>query len=146
MCWISIALGSLEAFFTVNEQAELFLMSAGMGILFGVLYDVFRTLRVVFPPLGKVIPTAVCDAVFVTICGFGIYLFSLLFARGEVRAYFALGAALGMTVYLFTVGTVVIGIIRVVFGTVYKILLKVYNIIKIPIVKIKSVIITKHDL
>lgn len=35
-----------EAFFTVSEQTELFLLSVLAGVTFGVLWDVFRALRV----------------------------------------------------------------------------------------------------
>lgn len=134
---------SPEAFFTVSEQTELFLLSVVMGGLFGVVFDIFRTLRVVFPILKKTVPTAVCDVIFFIVCGFGIYLFSLIFARGEIRGYYWLGALLGGIIYLMTAGTVVIGIIRAVFGTIYKALHNVYLFVSKPFVKISAEIRTK---
>lgn len=109
-----------EAFFTVSEETELFLLSVLLGGGLGVLYDVFRALRVVFPPLGKPAATAVCDVIFFLCSGYIIYLFSLLCARGEVRGFFWAGALLGGIIYLLTAGTVVMGIIRTVMaGIVY---------------------------
>ncbi len=126
----------LEAFFTIAEQTELFLKSVVMGAVFGIIYDVFRSLRAIFPPLGRRIPTMICDILFFLICGMGVYIFSMLFARGEVRAYYCLGAGLGMIIYLLTVGTVVIGIIRAVFGTIYKLLSHIASFIIRPFKKI----------
>lgn len=134
---------STEAFFTVNEQTELFLMSVLLGGVFGVVYDVFRALRVIFPTLKRTVPTALCDILFFIICGFGIYIFSLTFARGEIRGYYWIGALLGGIIYLMTAGTVVIGIIRAVFGTVYGLLNKLYIKIKDSFTKLTAKIYAK---
>lgn len=109
----------VESFFSVCGQTRLFLMSVPLGAAFGVVYDVFRAVRVILPFMGKKLPTAVCDFIFMLICGLGIYFFSLSFARGEVRAYYAIGAALGFVIYYFTVGTLVMGVIREIFGLIY---------------------------
>lgn len=130
-----------EAFFTVREQTLLFLLTIPLGIVLGVLYDVFRALRVMFPPLRKTIPTAVCDIIYFQLCGICIYLFSLIFARGEIRAFYWLGAAIGGALYLLTVGTVVIGIIRRVFGVIFGII----AFIKRHAGKIRSKISTKIE-
>lgn len=122
----------VEAFFTVNEQTELFLLSVIMGAVFGIIYDVFRTLRTAVPLLKARLPTAICDAAFMIICALGIYIFSLTFARGEIRFYYVLGAALGMIIYLMTAGTVVIGIIRTVFGAVYGLMKKILSFVFRP--------------
>ncbi|MDE6593738.1 MAG: spore cortex biosynthesis protein YabQ [Oscillospiraceae bacterium] len=114
-----------EAFFTVAEQTELFLLSVVMGGCFGVLFDVFRALRVLLPPLKGSVATAVGDIIFFCICGFGIYVFSLLFAGGEVRGYYWVGAFLGGVIYLMTVGTVVMGIFHGIFDRLYRILNKI---------------------
>ncbi|MGN0665623.1 MAG: spore cortex biosynthesis protein YabQ [Huintestinicola sp.] len=140
-----VAAAELESFFTINEQTELFLLSVVMGGLFGIVYDVFRAARVVFPPMAARVPTIICDVLFMLICGFGVYLFSMLFARGEVRAYYGGGALLGMIIYLMTVGTVIIGVIRTVFGLIYGGIRKVYITIRLLIVKICNKIVTKTE-
>lgn len=130
-----------EAFFTVREQTLIFLLSIPMGIFLGVLYDVFRALRVMFPPLRKTIPTTVCDILYFQLCGICIYMFSLIFARGEIRAYYWLGGAIGGALYLLTAGTVVIGVIRRIFGVIFGII----AFIKRHAVKIWAKISTKTE-
>lgn len=121
-----------EAFLTVSRQTELFLMSVILGVLLGAVYDVFRALRAMLPPLGKPLPTAVCDVIYMIISGLGIYLFSLTAAGGEVRGYYWLGAFLGGVIYILTAGAAVIGIIRSVFSFVCRILKKIYATISRP--------------
>lgn len=118
-----------ETFFTVAEQTELFLLSVVMGAVFGVLFDVFRALRVVFPPLGGSAATAAEDIIFFVICGFGIYVFSLTFAGGEVRGYYWVGAFLGGVIYIMTVGKVVMGIFHGIFDRLYRLIKKIFLII-----------------
>ncbi len=132
-----------EAFFTVSEQTELFLLSVLAGVAFGILWDVFRTLRIMLPPLRSTSATAVCDILYMILCGLGLYLFSLLFARGEIRGYYWMGAFLGAVIYLMTAGNAVIGIIRRVFGVLYGILHKVFFIISEPFVFLYRKISTK---
>lgn len=117
----------LESFFTVAEQTELFLLSVVMGGVFGVLFDVFRALRVLLPPLKGSAATAAGDIIFFCICGFGIYVFSLLFAGGEVRGYYWAGAFLGGVIYIMTVGTVVMGIFHGIFDRLYRVLYKTFR-------------------
>ena len=125
-----------EAFFTVSQQTSLFLLSVLMGAVMGVLYDVFRAVRAAFPFMRKTIPTVVCDILFMLIAGLTVYIFSLLFAGGEVRGYYWLGSALGMVIYLMTVGTVVIGIIRWVSELIYRIIRRLWVFFTKPFAKL----------
>ena len=88
-----------EAFFTVSEQTELFLLSVLAGVTFGVLWDVFRALRVMLPPMRSTALTAVCDALYMIICGLGLYIFSLLFAGRDKGVLLAGCAAGGGNIY-----------------------------------------------
>lgn len=115
----------IDTFFSVSEQTELFLLAVLMGCVFGLIYDVFRALRAAVPVMKREVPTAVCDVLFMLICGLGIFVFSLVFARGEIRAYYWLGAFLGAVIYIMTAGNVIIGIIRWFFGGVYRIVNKI---------------------
>ena len=134
-----------ETFMPVCRQAELFLLSVLLGGGMGVLYDVFRALRAIFPPMGRTVPTAVCDVIFLLLCGLGIFLFSVMAGDGQVRGYYLLGAFLGMIIYLLTAGTVIIGVIRTVFGAVYRALGGIIRKIGKPIVGLIKKISTKKD-
>ena len=74
-----------ETFMTVSRQAELFLLSVPLGAAMGILLDVFRALRAAFPPAAKTLPTAVCDIVWLVLCGLGLYGFSVWTGDGMVR-------------------------------------------------------------
>ena len=109
-----------ETFMPVCRQTELFLLSVLLGGGLGVLWDVFRAVRAIFPVMGRTVPTAICDGIYLILCGMGIYIFSLLMGDGQVRGDYWLGAFLGAVIYILTAGTVMIGIIRRIFGTVYR--------------------------
>ena len=125
-----------EAFFTVSQQTALFLLSVVMGAVIGVIYDVFRAVRAAFPFMRKTIPTVVCDILFMLIAGMIVYIFSLLFAGGEVRGYYWLGSALGMIIYLMTAGTVVIGVIRWVSKLIYRLICRLWLVFTKPFGKL----------
>lgn len=104
--------GGLEAFFTVSEQLLLFLGSVLLGAGLGVIFDIFRIIRIIFPPAGRDAPTAAADMLYMLIFGLGVFLFSAVFGRGEVRFFYAAGAGLGALLYLLTIGSVITGIVR----------------------------------
>ena len=62
-----------EAFMPVCRQTELFLLSVLLGGCLGVLWDVFRALRAIFPVMGRSVPTAVCDGLYIVLCGIAVY-------------------------------------------------------------------------
>lgn len=80
------------------EQGKLFLAMAGTGILIGILYDVFRLLRIMFG-MGRFF-TALMDLAFwlcaTVIAGASI----LFFAGGELRGFLLLGMLTGGGLYL----------------------------------------------
>ncbi|WP_432650117.1 spore cortex biosynthesis protein YabQ [Huintestinicola sp.] len=128
----------------VCRQTELFLLSVLLGAGLGVLWDVFRAVRAIFPVMGRTVPTAICDGLYLILCGIGIYIFSLLAGDGQVRGYYWLGAFLGAVIYILTAGTVVIGIIRRVFGTIYRLLGGAFRKAAKPFVRMYQKIDTKN--
>ena len=102
-------------------------MSVVLGAALGVVYDVFRALRIIFPPAAKKGAVLAEDIIFGIICGFSVFCFSTLAVRGQIRFFIFIGAALGFVLYILTAGSVVIGILRLVFGAFYGCLRKVYS-------------------
>ena len=86
----------LETFFTVSEQCSLFLLSVVLGLGIGVFYDVFRTLRIVFPPAAKKNAVFVEDIIFMAASGAAIFLYSAVLCRGQVRFFCVIGTLLGL--------------------------------------------------
>ena len=114
-----------------------------MGAALGIVYDIFRALRIIFPPAAKSGAVLVEDIIFCIICGFSVFCFSTLTARGQIRFFILLGAAVGFVLYILTIGNVIIGVLRLVFGTIYSTLRKVYSLIIEPIVNLSRNICQK---
>ena len=89
----------------VSEQLSVFLYSFGLGFLLGVLYDLFRMLRIIFP-FGRVL-TFIQDFLYVIICAFVTFCFALVLNDGRIMFYIFFGEALGWIIYYFSVGVLV---------------------------------------
>ncbi len=133
----------LDTFFTISEHTVTFLFSVLLGAALGIVYDCFRAFRVIFPPAAKRGAVAFEDILFWLIYGFSVFCFAAIFADGRVRFFMFFGSILGFILYLVTVGSIVIGVIRTVFGTFYRILHKVYSALIEPFVKIFKIICQK---
>ena len=86
---------------SMSGQAAAFVASAAIGVVLGVIFDLFRVLRRLFRHKG--VATAVQDAFFWII---GTLLTFTLFLRlndGEMRGYLFLGLLLGAVIYFLTV-------------------------------------------
>ncbi len=126
----------LETFFSVSQHTSLFLTSVLLGAAMGIAYDCFRVLRIVFPPAARDGAVLVQDILFTLICGFGMFCFSTLTARGQVRFFMIFGSGIGFVLYILTIGNFVTGVLRRVFSAVYGTLRKVYSFIIEPIVNL----------
>lgn len=114
-----------ETFFSVSEEIFLFGLSCVFGIIIGICYDVFRTARILFPHNTALV--VIEDVVFMA--GYAVFLssFSAVFARGEMRFYYVIGNAIGFIFYFFTIGSVVIGVMKKIYYTAGKILAFIFK-------------------
>ena len=126
----------LETFFSISHQAGLFLMSVLLGAILGVVYDVFRAFRIVFPPARKSGAVFVQDILFWIIYGAAVFCYSTLAARGEIRFFVFLGSLAGFVLYILTIGNFIIGVLRWIFDAFYGVLRKVYSVTIEPIVNL----------
>lgn len=110
----------LETFFTVSEQCSLFLLSVVLGLGIGVFYDVFRVLRIVFPPAAKKNAVFAEDIVFMAASGAAIFLYAAVLCRGQVRFFCVIGTFLGFLLYIVTVGSLIVGILRSIASAIAK--------------------------
>jgi len=104
----------LETFFTVPEQTRLLFCAVFLGIPLGLCFDVLRVLRMLLPH-GK-LAVALEDTAFLLVWGGALLCFAGIFARGEMRAYYALGSTLGFLLYRCTIGTVTVRVLHRIFG------------------------------
>lgn len=122
--------GGIETFFTVPQQVFIFLSSVILGGGLGVVFDIFRALRIIFPFLGRKLPTAAADIICMIIFGLSVFLLSAVMGRGVVRFFCVIGAAIGAVLYLATVGNTVTVILRRVCGGIRSSAKKLRNIPK----------------
>ncbi len=86
------------------RQTEIFLYSLGFGFLLGIVYDVFRTLRLIVS--GSKGFAFFCDLLYFAVCSFATFCFILVVDSGRVRLYVALGEILGWLIWYFSFGAI----------------------------------------
>lgn len=110
--------GGLETFFSVYEQTFIFFISVLMGMIFGIVFDFFRLLRVILPFMKKGIFLFLSDFLCSIIFMSGIFLIGIFLGRGVVRGFFVLGALLGCIIYFTLIGNSLIDFLRKIFGKI----------------------------
>lgn len=121
-----------------SEQLTIFISSLGFGFLLGILYDIFRALRLsITKAKGAVI---LFDIIYFLIFGFATFLFILALNKGEVRFYIIIGELIGALFYYFSLGIAVIKITDRFIILLRKFYSLVFNIISAPFRLIKRAI------
>ncbi len=86
------------------EQTRIFFYALGFGFLLGILYDLFRTLRMIISRSKPFV--FFMDLLYFAVCAFLTFCFILVADSGKIRAYVALGETLGWLIYYFSFGTI----------------------------------------
>ena len=81
-----------------------FFYSLGFGFLLGILYDVFRIVRLAVSNAKPFV--AVMDFLYFVVCGILSFFFVLVTDEGNLRIYTVLGEALGWMIYYFSFGVI----------------------------------------
>ena len=92
----------------VNNQAYLFMVFTLVGVVIGVLFDIFRILRKTVKT--KDIITNIEDILFWLITGIIIIYSMYIFCDGELRFFMVIGLSLGTLMYMITFSRYVISI------------------------------------
>ncbi len=92
-------------FFTVQTQIQAFLLSLAIGVVIGVLYDLFRILRLCFTDHKAVV--VIQDILFWSVSAVLSFLFVFVVNNGAFRGYLAFGELLGFALYYFTLGALI---------------------------------------
>lgn len=88
----------------LSVQTEIFLLSLGLGFLLGIIYDVFRTLRLIISRSAGF--TVFMDILYFILCAFLVFFFNLIVDEGKIRLYVLLGDLLGWMIYYFSFGEI----------------------------------------
>lgn len=123
----------------VAEQTRLFLLSIGFGFLLGILYDVFRTVRLVISnSKGFVL---FMDLLYFAFCTFLNFCYLLTLDYGKIRFYIALAEFLGWLIYYFSFGAIAIKASRFVSKLIKRFFLLIAKPLKFVLRKIKPIYI-----
>lgn len=119
---------------SLASQTRLFLLSLGFGFFAGAVYDFFRAVRICFG--SRKWAYLVTDILYLTVLGFLNFLFFLSNNEGEIRLFALFGEALGLTVYLFTVGFTFAIYFEKFFNLIKKAFAAFFKILTLPFRKI----------
>ncbi len=90
------------------NETVLFFFSCLFGVGLGVLYDVFRVLRLILsPPRGLLFAL---DVLYALLCCVVLFFFFLIFNNGLPRVFLLLGSFLGAVIYRLTVSRLVLSL------------------------------------
>lgn len=124
---------------SVSAQFLSFSYALLFGAVTGILYDVFRIVRVAFP-IGKA-AVFLEDIIFLVSAGILNFVFMLEFNSGIIRIFILLGTLLGFYIYYNTVGRLVIGSAKFIIKIIKGILSFIFGLIFIPLKKICSILL-----
>lgn len=116
---------------SIAVQTLVFLQAILFGIAAGLLYDVLRAVR--RQTRAGILMTALCDGVFWVMFACAFFLFVVVRANGEGRAFILIGVVLGITLYFAAFTALILPLISIVVDFVtfaLKIPLRLYNWLK----------------
>jgi len=103
-----------------SEQLKFFVISLAVGFAMGVVYEVFRLVRLISPK--NRILCFVCDVLFMSLASLISFVLTVVINLGIVRWYILLGEALGFFTYMRTMGRVSGAFFRLIRKLVIKVL------------------------
>ena len=104
----------------VSNQANLFIIFSLVGVIIGLLFDVFRILRKMIN--SNDILTYIEDIVFWILTGIIIIYAMYRFCDGELRFFMILGIVFGTIIYLLTISKYIIKFFTIFFNIIKKII------------------------
>ena len=84
---------------TIADQTRLFLLALGLGFLLGIVYDLFRVVRMAFTMRRAGV--FIQDVLFFLTCAAVTFVFLLAVNQGEIRGFIIAGEGLGFLIYYF---------------------------------------------
>ena len=110
------------------NQTYLFIIFTIVGIIIGILFDIFRILRKSFKT--KDIVTHIEDIFFWILTGIIIILSMYRYSNGELRFFMIIGIIMGTLIYMITFSKYVIRISVFILKIIKKIIIYPFNLMK----------------
>ena len=117
----------------VSQQMITSLYALLLGAALGVVYDVFRVLRLV--GFKAFLLVFLEDILFFAICAISIFSFYMQFSDGKFRIYIFILAVTGFIIYFLTLGKLVFFVIQKIYKFVMKIIKWIYKKLVYPIIR-----------
>lgn len=111
---------------TIADQTRLFLLALGLGFLLGVLYDLFRVVRMAFTM--RRVGVFIQDVLFFLTCAAVTFIFLLAVNQGEIRGFVIAGEGLGFLIYYFSFGLLAMRVSSFLVHTIRKL----FHLISLP--------------
>ena len=115
----------LDNFFSLSDECLIFLYSVILGAGLGIVFDVFRAIRAVIPHNDFFV--AFEDILCMLVWTLSLVIFSVELSGGNIRFFCFFGMFLGFLIYFFSVGKLVITLIRGISSFVRRILKAVFG-------------------
>ncbi|MBR6786016.1 MAG: spore cortex biosynthesis protein YabQ [Clostridia bacterium] len=112
----------------ISTQTTLFLYSLALGFVLGILYDVFRTLRMFVSGVHSFIVAA--DVLYFTLCGVISFFFVLVTDEGKLRIYTVLGIMLGWCIWYFSFGVIAMKVSNAIVKGIKRLITLIFRPIK----------------
>lgn len=87
---------------TFIQQSIAFLYSLMLGVILGLVYEIFKIIRIAFS--FKKTTILFYDVVYVIIYTLAVFVFSIAFLQGYTRIYLFFGCFIGLVVFKITLG------------------------------------------
>lgn len=112
-------------YISLTQQMQVFFGAILLGACFGLLYDLFRIIRLVFfKSFTAVFFEDILFWIIVTVVSF---FFTILFNNGELRLSLVISGTLGFLIYYFTLGRLVFRFFFAFFGAIEKTISKMHK-------------------
>lgn len=111
------------------QQSTAFLYSIPLGAALGVIYGILAIFRHSFSLKKYAVITL--DILYMLLCAFCVFFFSLGFLDGYIRFYVILGCLIGFFIYRLTIGRLLQRILEPIFSITVRIIATIFTKIKI---------------
>ncbi len=125
----------------IAEQTIAFFTSWAVGAVIGLLFDIFRSLQIVFKP--TILLIHFYDISFFIASGCIIFLYSLSSVDGNIRAFIIIGILIGVCLYFFILSKWVLNLLCTLLRYINYILKFIVSFIISPILKLFNCILLK---
>jgi len=130
----------------VSAQTKNMLLSVGMGFIFGIIYDIFRIIRLSLSGGRGKVAVFVQDVLFFLLFSGMTFAFCLSVNEGELRFYIVFIELLGFLIYYFSFGVFVIKVSDKIIFFIKRVFSLLVRLVSLPIsflLRIISLIFSK---